>query len=265
MLDETMSQDTAFASDNSENDTFKFDEAELDTQSSQDETSEEEESADTTSASDEDQETVVEEQKVPYSRFKKKLDELTETTSKVQFLEERLQQLEQSRQEESAQYVELPQEWVQLYGDSEVARQAYQVQLRREDELAENTIRKILDTLNRSQEEESMRLVENEQIIDDNLESLQESVGRKFSPKQEEEILAIVDEFSPVGEDGKYVTLFPFDKAYEIYSLRNSQKGQSTRRARENVAGLTGNSSAGEVDAGSEPFRRGWDHWREAL
>jgi hypothetical protein len=259
-IDETMSTEVAFGTEDKKEDTFKFAEPEEKSSESLAETKEED------TATSEPVDNDSEEQKVPYSRFKKVVEERNETNNRIQFLEESLRELQENREKSnSTEDIELPPEWVKLYGDGDVAKEAFAVQLKREEQIAEKTIKQVIDTLGRKQEEEISRLSENEETIDNNLGELQEKLGKKLTSKQEEDILNIVDEFSPVGDDGKYVSLFPFDKAYEIYSLRNASKGQATKQARQSVADLTGNSSEGEVDASSAPFKRGWDSWREAI
>lgn len=257
--DETMSQDTAFATENNEDNTFVFDDA---GSNSPDSLTEEEPKA-TDSVVDEDTNNV--EQKVPYSRFKKIVEERDETVNRISYLEERLQELESKRIESKPDDIEVPQEWKELYGDSEVSKRAWAIQQKREEELAERAINEAMNRLSKQQQEEVQAIAQNEETIDDNLSQLEETIGKKLSPKQEEELLTIVDEFSPVGADGKYVTLFPFDKAYEIYTLRQSQKGLGTRQARQNIADLTSNMSEGEADTSEGTFKRGWDNWRGAL
>ena len=82
-------------------------------------------------------------------------------------------------------------------------------------------------------------------------------MGKKFTPEVEEEILSIVDEFSPVGSDGKYTSLFPFDKAYEIRELRHLKQNRKISQARNQVADLTGNNSEGEDESSNSSFKRG--------
>lgn len=262
MQDETMSQDVAFATENSNDNTFKFDEVKEETPVDSQTTKETEE---TDSIIKEDKDEDVE-QKVPYSRFSKIVRERDEDRNRIQMLEDTLEQLKQSKVAESTpEDVNVPKEWVELYGDSDVSKRAYQIQLQREAELQEQIIEKTLERYNQNLSQQEKQLEENEGIIEQGLETLQENIGRKITPQVEEKILAIVDEFSPVGKDGKYITLFPFDKAYEIYELRNAKLGQATKQARSQVASLTGNTSEGDADSTTEPYKRGWDHWREAL
>lgn len=266
-IDETMSQDTAFEISNAKPDTFNFDSEEK-SSAPQAETESKENTSTQSEVSKEENDSVTsqEENKVPYSRFKKKVDEVNEYSNKIAYLEGQLEALK-SRPQESTSHedVDVPAEWKELYGDSEVSKRAFKIQLEREAQIRESAVEQAIETLTRRQQEEISSQSHNEEIIDNSLEQLQESIGKKLTEKQEEDILTIVDEFSPVGEDGKYISLFPFDKAYEIYTLRNAQKGQATKQARQSVADLTGNTSEGEVDSTVTPFRRGWDNWREEL
>lgn len=268
-IDPTMSQDEAFTTDNNEDEgVFKFEEVEETTPDSQPNVEEEVEETEEVddSAIHEDKEDDVEEQRVPYSRFKGKLDELSETTSKVQFLEEQLEELRANQEQATPEDVEVPEEWKKLYGDSELSKDAYIVQLQREDKLRADAVEEALSRINEQRDYESQRLVENEDLIENNLSALQENIGKKLTSKQEESVLSIVDEFSPVDEQGKYLSLFPFDKAYEIYSLRQSQKGKATRKARTKVADLTGNASEGEVESSDTSFvPRRWDGWQDEV
>ena len=254
--DETMSLEQAFSTEDlKQEDVFKFEE---------EETKKDNSTHDTSSSPVGNEDT---EQKVPYSRFKKKVDEVAEYGSKIQYLEEQLAEMQSSRQstKTSNEPLEIPAEWTELYGNSDTAKRAYEVQMKLQEKLEEAAVERAIRTMQSREVEAQNALVENEEIINDNLASLQETVGRKLSPKQEEDILTIVDEFSPTDSQGKYISLFPFDKAYEIYSLRQGAKGRSTFNARSEVANLTGNASTGDTGDSNSSFQRGWDSWRQAL
>lgn len=270
--DEMMSQDTAFGTENNEKkeDLFKFDEPKetTDANASNPDSQPKVEigaSQDNGDTSEEDSSTEEDVQKVPYTRFKKKLDELNDTTSRVKMLEEELIKLREAKVE-TPEDIEPDEAWKELYGDNDVARKAYKIQLQRDSEIEERAIEKAIERINQREEQQIKALSENESIIDSNLENLEEKVGKKLTAKQEEEILSIVDEFSPTGDDGKYITLFPFDKAYEIYQLRTSSKIRPTQKARESIADLTGNTSEGEIDSNSSNFKsQKWDSWEDEI
>lgn len=263
--DETMSQDTAFSTDKQES-TFQFEVEKESPAASQAETTEVEETVEDTSPSSDENDVV--EKKVPYSRFQTVVRERNEAAERISSLEERLSDLESARQETSSTSLEdldVPPEWVKLYGDSDVSKEAWKIQQTREQQIAANAVRQALDMFKSEERFEREALVENEAIVEDSLASLQESVGKKFTKREEEAILSIVDEMSPEGEDGKYLSVFPFEKAYEIYELRNAVRGKPTQQARQDVARLTGNASEGESESQDPTFKRGWDNWREAL
>ena len=265
IVDEMSSQDAAFGTENEKKeDLFKFDEPK---ETSPDSQSKEESVSDTSteeSSTDEDG-ASLDGQKVPYTRFKKILDESKETASRVQFLEEELEKI-RDQKDESQKDVEPDEAWKKLYGDNDVAREAFKIQIRRDNEISERAVEQALERIQQREQIELESLSENEEIIDGNLDSLQEKIGKKLTSKQEEDILSIVDEFSPTGNDGKYITLFPFDKAYEIYSLRNNSKQQPRRQARESIADLTGRSSDGEVESNGSSFQaKNWDSWRNEV
>lgn len=267
-MDETMSEEVAFNGEQQmKEDVFKFDpvkEEEATPPAPQAENEEKE--SDSVIKEDKESDVGDEPARVPYSRFKSVKNELDETRSTISMLEERLASLETARTEtQPNEDIDVPPEWVKLYGDSDVSKQAYKIQLERELQIEERATRRALERFKEEAQKETQTLKQNEEIIEQNLESLQETIGRKLTPKIEEEILSIVDEFSPTGPDGKYVSLFPFDKAYEIYELRNSKVTQKTMKARTQVADLTGNTSEGETDSSETSFKRGWDNWREAL
>jgi len=269
-IDETMSNDIAFTEEEKKDEVFNFDSEEGETPTDSQSESEQEDTDSTSSeykrddVSDSQEE---EEQRVPYSRFRHVKSELDNTRLTIQELEGRLSELEQSRYESetSNEELEVPKEWVELYGDSDVSKRAYKIQLQREEQLENKAVQKALHILKEESHREEHQIAENEEAIETDLEILQDKLGRKFTPEIEDSVLSIVDEFSPTGPDGKYLSLFPFDKAYEIYELRESKKQNKTASARKKVADLTGYNSEGEVDSSDAPFKRGWDTWREEL
>lgn len=248
---------------------FKFDEPEQATPSSQEETAKVEDETKveskegTPSASDEDKDKDVE-QRVPYTRFKKMHDERDSFAEKIKALETELASRGEHKTETRTE--DMPEEWKLLYGDGEVSQKAWAVQQRREQKLREDAVKAAIDLV-RSEQAEAIKAEERkEAALDSYLSSLKENLGTKYSETLEEELLSIVDEFSPVGEDGKYASLISPEKAIEIYNLREAKKTSKTKAAREKVVDLTAGKSQGEAEA---PVRasddRSWDAWRSAL
>ncbi len=87
-MDDTMSQEQAFAGNSNESETFVFDQVEETATQNAEETDQ----TGTDSPSSEDNDVV--EQKVPYSRFKSKVEELEQRDSIINDLETRLSELE---------------------------------------------------------------------------------------------------------------------------------------------------------------------------
>lgn len=257
-IDETMSSEQAFSTDQRE-DTFNFEETKEVVAEEKEETKPESETPSPVGSEEE------EEQKVPYSRFKKKLDEATEYSTKVKYLEEQLEEMKKSSTSKTAESSEIPAEWVELYGDSETSRKAWNLQKQLDDKRQQNIVENAIKTLQEREQQAQESLVQNEEILETSLAELATKTGIKLTTAMEESILEIVDEFSPVDKNNKYISLFPFEKAYEIYKLRNQAKGKVTQDARKKVADITGNSTQGESSETSVPFERGWDSWRKTL
>lgn len=266
--------DIAFGAEklDSEN-VFNFDEPEKPTPSSQEETGKEEKDAkaveadaedskmETDSASHENKQEDVE-QRVPYSRFKKKLEEAESYAAKVKALEEKLAGKSTQDIEPSD---EVPEEWKQLYGDSELSKKAWTVQQKREAKLREEAVKAAIEMVKKEQAEVAAAEQQKEKALDDYLSSLKDSFGQQMSQAVEEEMLSIVDEFSPTDKEGKYVSLITPEKAIEIYKLRHATKDAKTKAAREKVAELTSGKSQGEAEPSAGPYDPSWDAWRKAL
>ena len=155
-MDETMSQDTAF-SGNESSDVFNFPD-EMTTQDSQTEQSTKE-----IDSPSEDKEDV--EQRVPYSRFKKKAAEVDEYRSRIESLEQTLAEIN-ARNEQAAkpsEEIEVPREWVELYGDSETSKRAWKVQEARERQLQERAVEIAIQKLKAEQNNEVEALKSNEE------------------------------------------------------------------------------------------------------
>lgn len=257
--DETMSQEQAFAVGKPE-EAFNFPEAESVTPAPQAETPVEVTPAPPAATPAAVAPSPDEEQRVPYSRFKKKVEEADELKSRLDAIEERLK-----NQPKTETKSDMPEEWVELYGDSDIAKKAWAVQQKREEAIRKEAIKESLESIKREQQEQARKEKENEETVDEYLSSLSTAYGKKLTKAQEEELLTIVDEFSPTNPDGTYASLLPVERALEIYDLRRAKKGAPVVKARTAVADLTSGGSDNTAPEESAPFKRGWDNWREAL
>jgi hypothetical protein len=214
----------------------------------------------------------VEETKVPYSRFKNIHERAKEAEAQADYYRQRAEELEQSRssRHEQEDETEMPSYWKKLYGDSEASQEAWTIQQQREEAIE----RRAYEAGQRGAEE--LKYVEREKInqnvatIDEHFEDLEARIGRDLSEKEQSAILDIVDDYTAKDNDGNYQgALMPFDKAWEVYELKNASSRSATRQSRDNVAALSGTSSQGNTtdqakkDESWNPLARG--SWRNRL
>lgn len=216
-------------------------------------------------------ETSVEENKVPYSRFKKYHDEARQAKIEAEEWRRKAEELEQQR---PTRYEEddssMPSYWKELYGDSDASRRAWQIQEQREQEIEKRAYEAALRATEEQELIQQERIEGNVAAIDENFELLSDYVGRELTAKEQSAILDIVDDFTPKDEYGRYAgPLIPFDKAWEMYELKQGSARASQRKDRDNVAALSGTSSQGNTEVNEEadrnwnPLARGT--WRKRL
>lgn len=193
-----------------------------------------------------------EEQKIPYSRFKTIADQKRQAEQEALEANERYERLLNDRRERE-QSAEKPEDeklldyMIKLYGDNENTRAAYKVELERIEYIEKRAEERALRSIEEARTNETKSLQKNEEVIDNNLEDLSNYIGRPLTEKEEAGILEIVDEYTPKDEDGNYSgDLLPFDKAYEIYEMKNQSRVQSNKKARSTATRVTSNSSEGE-------------------
>lgn len=203
--------------------------------------------------------------KVPYSRFKKFHSRATEMERLAREKEleaaswrakaEALEQFAPKTQE-----VEVPNYWKELYGESEEAKKAWAIQKKAFDELKEEATEKAIEALKTVREQEESQVEGNLEKIDENLESLSEFIGRDLTEKEESAILDIVDEFTPKDDDGNYLgEVIPFDKAWEIYQLKETAKNAPKKQSRDAVANLSGSQTHGEPSLDKAEKDKNWN------
>lgn len=208
------------------------------------------------------------ETQVPYSRFKKFHDKALESEREAEMWRQRAEELEQSRysnaRSDNNESTEMPSYWVELYGDSEASQKAWKIQQRREEEIEQRAY----EAGQRGAQELEYRQREvinsNVVTIDENFDYLSDVIGRDLTAKEQSAILDIVDDYTAKDSDGNYLgEIMPFDKAWEIYELKQNTSTLSKRRDRDEVASLSANPSQGDADFQKEqnrnfnPFERG--------
>ncbi len=212
--------------------------------------------------------TSVEENKVPYSRFKNVHSNWRESEraraeaeARAEARERELEEL-RSQRTERRETGEMPLWWKELYGDGENAQRGWKVYSENQPTLSREEIRE--EAIRAYQEEqrlESRRFETNVKTIDENLEDLSVAVGRDLTEAEQAAILEIQDEFTPTDEDGMYIgPLFSAEKAWQIYELQQESQKNPRRRARNEAAEAIGAGSNGEP--GSKTTDEKWDSSR---
>lgn len=196
----------------------------------------------------------VEENHVPYSRFKNVHSRATEAEREA--AEARRDADEWRRRYESytpptqaTDNSSIPAYWVKLYGDSPEAKEAWNIQKQANDELKEEARREALDSIRNERYEEAERIEDNVETIDENFDRLNAFVGRYLTEKEQSVILDIVDEYTPQDQYGNYLgAVLPFEKAWEIYELKTNAQKAPSRQARDSVASLSSQNTQGETN-----------------
>lgn len=220
-----------------------------------------------------EEETVesAEETKVPYSRFKKFHDEARQARLEAEEWRAKAEALESRPvRHEVDESSEMPSYWKELYGDSEASQKAWSIQQRREEEIERKAYEAGQRGARELEIEQRERIDSNVAVIDDNFDALSDFVGRDLTVKEQSAILDIVDEYTAKDSDGNYQgAVMPFDKAWEIYELKQNSVKSPQRQARDSVASLSGAQSRGDTSV-SEETNKNWNplargSWRSRL
>ncbi len=192
------------------------------------------------------------EQRVPYSRFAKIREERDKAEREAEEARDLVRSLSQRREPEatyapSSYDEDYAREVRRLYGDTPVADEIIAIQTRQMRAIEERAERRAIEAVERVRERETEVLSQNESIIDKRLESLESRLGRTLNENEQDALLEIVDEYTPTGEDGKYLgEILPFDKAWEVYELRQEKKSLTSRQSRNPALAASSARSSGE-------------------
>lgn len=215
-----------------------------------------------------------EEQKIPYSRFKTIADQKRQAEDEALEMREKYERLvnERSRPVEAERPVDetILDSFIKMYGDNDNTRKAAQIETDRLSYIERRARDSAEEAYENVRVNETRSLARNEQTIDNHLDDLQSYLGRHLTDDEQTGVLEIVDEYTPKDGDGNYSgDLLPFDKAMEIYEMKNQAQGQSSKRARSNATRLTGGSSEGEpsgVEKRNKEFNpMDWNSYRNRI
>lgn len=190
-----------------------------------------------------------EENKVPYSRFKKFHDAAreAEATAERYRLEAEEWKHKASSYEPKTETADLPDFWKELYGDSEASKKAWVVQSKANQSLIEQARQEAREAVKAEAREESERVENNSEAIESGLETLSEYAGRKLSEAEQSAVLDIIDDYSPKDEDGNFISPIPFEKAYDIYELQQQASKAPKVASRNRVASITNAQTQGQA------------------
>lgn len=194
--------------------------------------------------------------RIPASRLKT-------LTSKVEQLEAQLQErntyadrvaaLEQQLASKGEE--DIPEWWTEAYGDTDVAKKGYKDQQRVMREELKRSMAEQDAQRQAVEAERTARIESIEQSFDDQMDELEETLGRTLTATQKGELLDIVGEYSPM-DGGKYVAYMPVEKAYDIWT---KSQGDAGKRA---MADLGAIQSSGST-ATPSPDRPQMGDWRK--
>lgn len=213
----------------------------------------------------------VEENKVAYSRFKNVNDARRQAEQDAQMWRTKVEELESQRTTRTENHsTSMPDYWVELYGDSDASARAWHIQERREQEIQERAYEAGQRGAEEFESKQQQALENNVATIDEHFENLTDYLGRELTAKEQAAVLDIVDDFTPKDQNGRYAgPLIPFEKAWEMYELKQNSGKTAQRSSRDSVASLSASQSQGNTDVNEEtnknwnPLARGT--WRSRL
>lgn len=210
------------------------------------------------------------ETQVPYSRFKKFHDAAREAQEAADYWKAKAEERLEAPAAPAPVADDMPPQWVKLYGDSDDSKAAWEIQKNLLAEMREQTRTEALEAVRNQQHEEKERTEQNVERLDDGFEDLAAKVGRDLTEIEQSAILDIVDDYTPKDEDGNYAgDILSFDKAWEIYELKNAATKAPKIQQRNNVAGILGNQSQGEPNNNAEQNKNwnplDWDAWKRRI
>lgn len=214
-----------------------------------------------------------EEQRIPYSRFAATLKKARDAERAAREAQERLEELESRRSYREEKPIEFEDEIRKTadiyFGENEKAKEQYvRIELEKARKMEEIAERRALDALQRRESTSRSELETNERVIDDQIEDLSLSLGRDLTQAEEEAVLTIADEYSPVDEDGRYISgqPLPLNKAWEIYELRLDRQAATSKKARRQATAATSIRTEAETPNREEDdknYRPSWGNWRK--
>ncbi len=207
-----------------------------------------------------------EENKVPYTRFKKFHDKALAAEKEAMEWKARYEAINKPEPASEPNNDDDWDDWVEAYGDSDASRRMYDREMKRRQQMFQSIEERAISALENKRKAEAEAMAKNLEVVDDGLDDLSSYLGRDLTDSEQSELLDIVDEYTPKDDDGNYLGgLMPFDKAWEIYEMKKEYSTSGRRNSRNRIAGISGAQSQGQpsqkdVDANYNP--QNWGNWR---
>ena len=186
------------------------------------------------------------------------LDDLRTKVSSMSASEQRIAALEAQLASGRNQDDELPEWWKEAYGDTDISKQGYKNQQRVMREEMKRALQEEEAKQEAAEQERTERFQSIEQSFDDQMDELENSLGRDLTDTQKVELLNLVEDYSPTDKNGKYEAYMSVEKAYELWS-----KGQGRDAGKQEMARIAGSQSSGGTVQQSSPERPSWGDWRK--
>lgn len=213
-----------------------------------------------------------EEQRVPYSRFNKVREQKEQAEREADEARSILRQIQSERSQPvyresspSSYEEDIKKSIIELFGNTPDAHRIADIQIKAQRVAEERAERRALEAVERQRTGEAMALSQNERVIESRVENFTDRLGRDLTEQEQNSLLEIVDEYTPVGPDGKYAgEILSFDKAWEVYSLRQGNKTQATKRSRNAATVASSSRSSGEPTGEVSEKDKNWNpmNWK---
>lgn len=200
--------------------------------------------------------------RVKYSRFKNVNQRRIEAEKEAEYWRTEAQRRQEAQPEQQS---DIPSSWKRLYGDSPDSIEAWKTQQQMFEDFKRDAIEEARNAVRSERQEESARVEENLEVLDEGMEGLEDFVGRRITTAEESALLDIVDEYTPKDRDGNYAgDIISLEKAWNILELQKQSQKAPSRESRNSIASLTNNQTYGQSNDSdkNKDFRADWGSFR---
>lgn len=198
--------------------------------------------------------------RVPYSRFETVNERAIRAEEQLRIMREEREQ-ERLAQAAATTDAGLPSYWVELYGDSDTSKKAYQLRQQELKEEREQLRTALREDMQREQAEAEQRTEDTVEDWSTKIDEFATTHKRKFTEAQTDALLDVMDELTPKDEDGNYIVepIQYLPQAVELYDLRMERATAKQKESRKNTAKLTSAKSEGVPVAKPGEWDGNWE------